>query len=203
MCVILIVSSDLLYSFNYNFLFLISVMAPVYIGSNPVGEERYQGLMQDLRLYSSSLNHTMISELYDQPARHDLRVISGYLVYQQAETEKTIQVEVLDDQEAEGEELFYLQLISAHGGANLPMPHPTAILRVQKSDNANGRFGFSGNCMPEVSKACIYQITIFHLKLVIYCRILFYINLLHQLQNMDQNIGMLAQCLTGTNDCPV
>ncbi|XP_041926588.1 adhesion G-protein coupled receptor V1 [Alosa sapidissima] len=131
---------------------IIDVTAPVHIGSNPVGEERYQGLMQDLRLYSSSLNYTTIRELYDQPARHDLQIVSGYLEYQQDESEKTILVEVLDDQDTEGEELFYLQLVSVRGGARLPMPHPTAILRVQKSDSANGRFGFSGNCIPEISE---------------------------------------------------
>lgn len=133
-------------------------------------------MMQDLRLYSSSLNHTVISELYDQPARHDLQVVSGYLVYQQAQTEKNIQVKVRDDLEAEGEELFYLQLVSAHGGANLPMPHPTAILRVQKSDNANGRFGFSGNCIPEVSKTYIHQIVEFPLKLKVCYTILHCMN---------------------------
>ena len=99
----------------------------------------------------------MIRELYDQPARHDLEIVSGYLEYQQDESEKTIVVEVRDDQEVEGEELFYLQLAAVSGGARLPVPYPTAILRVQKSDNANGRFGFSGNCMPEVSKAYITE----------------------------------------------
>ncbi|XP_062371958.1 adhesion G-protein coupled receptor V1 [Sardina pilchardus] len=131
---------------------IIDVPSPIHIGSNPVGEERYQGLVQDLRLYSSSLNYTTIQELYDQPARHDLQIVSGYLEYQQDESEKTILVEVLDDEDTEGEELFYLQLVSVRGGARLPTPLPTAILRVQKSDNANGRFGFSGTCTPEISE---------------------------------------------------
>lgn len=107
--------------------------------------------MQDLRLYSSPLTYPMIRELYGQPSRFDLQVVSGYFKYGHGETESTVVVEVLDDQEVEGEELFFLQVLSVSGGARLPVPRPTAILRVQKSDNANGRFGFSGECLPNVS----------------------------------------------------
>lgn len=67
-------------------------------------------------------------------------------------------VEVRDDDEEEGEEVFYLQLVAVHGGARLPLPRPTAILRVMKSDNANGLFGFTGACIPDVSAGCLFVI---------------------------------------------
>lgn len=78
-------------------------------------------------------------------------MISGYLRYRQDEKQKSFVVEVRDDSEEEGEEVFYLQLIAVHGGARLPLPKPTAILRVMKSDFANGLFGFTGACIPNVS----------------------------------------------------
>ncbi|XP_036383544.1 LOW QUALITY PROTEIN: adhesion G-protein coupled receptor V1 [Megalops cyprinoides] len=125
---------------------------PVRIGSNPAGEERYTGLLQDARLYSSRLSRAQIHELHGQPAKTDLRNVSGYLEYRQDERRKSFVVEVRDDLEEEGEETFYLQLVAVHGGARLPDPRPTAMLRVQKSDNANGLFGFTGACIPDTSE---------------------------------------------------
>nr|XP_029492889.1 adhesion G-protein coupled receptor V1-like [Oncorhynchus nerka] len=126
--------------------------APVRIGSDPYGEERYTGLLQDLRLYHSRLNRSEIHELHAQPAKTDLRNISGYLQYRQDERQKAFVVTVRDDNEEEGEEVFYLQLVAAHGGARLPLPRPTATLRVMKSDNANGFFGFTGTCIPDTTE---------------------------------------------------
>lgn len=124
--------------------------APVRIGSNPDGEQRFTGLLQDLRLYSNWLNRSEIHELHSQPAKNDLHNVSGYLTYRQEEKLKSFLVEVRDDQEEEGEEVFYLQLVAVQGGARLPILRPTAILRVMKSDNANGLFGFTGSCIPDV-----------------------------------------------------
>uniref|UniRef100_A0A8D3DRH1 Adhesion G-protein coupled receptor V1 n=1 Tax=Scophthalmus maximus TaxID=52904 RepID=A0A8D3DRH1_SCOMX len=126
--------------------------ASLYIGSDPEGGQRYTGLLQDVRLYRVKLNHSHIHELHTQPAKTDLRNISGYLRYRQEERQKSFVVEVRDDDEEEGEELFYLQLVAVHGGARLPLPRPTAILRVMKSDNANGLFGFTGGCIPDTAE---------------------------------------------------
>uniref|UniRef100_A0A3Q3GBS3 Adhesion G-protein coupled receptor V1 n=1 Tax=Labrus bergylta TaxID=56723 RepID=A0A3Q3GBS3_9LABR len=126
--------------------------ASVYIGSDPEGEQRYTGLLQDVRLYRTKLNRSHIHELHTQPAKTDLRSISGYLRYRQDERQKSFVVEARDDNEEEGEEMFYLQLVAVHGGARLPLPRPTAILRVMKSDNANGLFGFTGACIPDTTE---------------------------------------------------
>ncbi|XP_040899032.1 adhesion G-protein coupled receptor V1 [Toxotes jaculatrix] len=126
--------------------------APLFIGSDPEGEQRYTGLLQDVRLYHTKLNRSHIHELHTQPAKTDLRNISGYLRYRQEERQKSFVVEVRDDDEEEGEEVFYLQLVAVHGGARLPFPRPTAILRVMKSDNANGLFGFTGACIPDIAE---------------------------------------------------
>uniref|UniRef100_A0A665TER5 Adhesion G-protein coupled receptor V1 n=1 Tax=Echeneis naucrates TaxID=173247 RepID=A0A665TER5_ECHNA len=126
--------------------------ATLFIGSDPEGKQRYTGLLQDVRLYNSKLNRSHIHELHTQPAKTDLRNISGYLRYRQEEREKSFVVEVRDDNEEEGEEVFYLQLVAVQGGARLPLPRPTAILRVMKSDNANGLFGFTGACIPDTSE---------------------------------------------------
>ncbi|XP_051279685.1 adhesion G-protein coupled receptor V1 isoform X2 [Dicentrarchus labrax] len=125
--------------------------ASVFIGSDPEGEQRYTGLLQDVRLYRTKLNRSHIHELHTQPAKTDLRNISGYLRYRPDERQKSFVVEVRDDNEEEGEEVFYLQLVAVHGGARLPFPRPTAILRVMKSDNANGLFGFTGPCIPDTT----------------------------------------------------
>ncbi|XP_037634420.1 adhesion G-protein coupled receptor V1 isoform X2 [Sebastes umbrosus] len=126
--------------------------ASVFIGSDPEGERRYTGLLQDVRLYRTKLNRSHIHELHTQPAKTDLRNISGYLRYRQEERQKSFVVEVRDDNEEEGEEVFYLQLVAVHGGARLPFPRPTATLRVMKSDNANGLFGFTGACIPDTTE---------------------------------------------------
>ncbi|XP_041643632.1 adhesion G-protein coupled receptor V1 [Cheilinus undulatus] len=126
--------------------------ASVFIGSDPDGEQRYTGLLQDVRLYRTKLNRSHIHELHIQPAKTDLRNIAGYLRYRQDERQKSFVVEVRDDNEEEGEEVFYLQLVAVRGGARLPLPRPTAILRVMKSDNANGLFGFTGACIPDTTE---------------------------------------------------
>uniref|UniRef100_A0A4W6G876 Adhesion G-protein coupled receptor V1 n=1 Tax=Lates calcarifer TaxID=8187 RepID=A0A4W6G876_LATCA len=126
--------------------------ASLFIGSDPEGEQRYTGLLQDVRLYHTKLNRSHIHELHTQPAKTDLRNISGYLRYRQEERQKSFVVEVRDDNDEEGEEVFYLQLVAVRGGARLPVPRPTAILRVMKSDNANGLFGFTGACIPNTTE---------------------------------------------------
>ncbi|XP_068166577.1 adhesion G-protein coupled receptor V1 [Antennarius striatus] len=126
--------------------------ASVFVGSDPEGEQRYTGLLQDVRLYRTKLNRSHIRELHTQPAKIDLRNISGYLRYRQDDRQKSFVVEVREDNEEEGEEVFYLQLVAVQGGARLPFPRPTATLRVMKSDNANGLFGFTGACIPDTTE---------------------------------------------------
>lgn len=133
--------------------------ASVFIGSDPTGQQRFTGLLQDVRLYRTKLNRSHIHELHTQPAKTDLRAVSGYLRYRQDERQKSFVVEVRDDEEEEGEEVFYLQLVAVQGRARLPFPRPTAVLRVMKSDNANGLFGFTGACIPDVSAGSIISQT--------------------------------------------
>uniref|UniRef100_A0A3Q3J0J5 Adhesion G-protein coupled receptor V1 n=1 Tax=Monopterus albus TaxID=43700 RepID=A0A3Q3J0J5_MONAL len=126
--------------------------ASVFIGSDTEGKQLYTGLLQDVRLYRTKLSRSHIRELHAQPPKTDLRNISGYLWYWQEERQKSFVVEVRDDNEEEGEEVFYLQLVAVRGGARLSLPRPTAILRVMKSDNANGLFGFTGACIPDTTE---------------------------------------------------
>lgn len=137
----------------WSFFFIVSTPGPasVFIGSDVEGEQRFTGLLQDVRLYHTKLNRSQIYELHAQPPKTDLRNISGYLRYWQDERQKSFVVEVRDDDVEEGEEVFYLQLVAVQGGARLPFPRPTAVLRIMKSDNANGLFGFTGACIPDVS----------------------------------------------------
>ncbi|XP_053910929.1 adhesion G-protein coupled receptor V1 [Cuculus canorus] len=123
----------------------------VRIGAGINGSSRYTGLMQDVRLYERKLTRAEIYELHATPAKSDLHPVSGYLEYQQGETNKSFIVSAKDDKEEEGEELFILKLISVRGGARISQENTTARLRIQKSDNANGLFGFTGACIPEVA----------------------------------------------------
>jgi len=106
--------------------------------------------MQDVRLYERKLTRAEIYELHATPAKSDVHPVSGYLEYWQGETNKSFIVSAKDDKEEEGEELFILKLISVRGGARISQENTTARLRIQKSDNANGLFGFTGACIPEV-----------------------------------------------------
>ncbi|OXB60111.1 hypothetical protein ASZ78_001978 [Callipepla squamata] len=122
----------------------------VRIGAGMNGSSRYTGLMQDVRLYERKLTRAEIYELHATPAKNDVHPVSGYLEYQQGETNKSFIVSAKDDNEEEGEELFILKLICVRGGARISHENTTARLRIQKSDNANGLFGFTGACIPEV-----------------------------------------------------
>ncbi|NXU16592.1 GPR98 protein, partial [Pardalotus punctatus] len=123
----------------------------VRIGAGINGSSRYTGLMQDVRLYERKLTQAEIYELHATPAKNDVHPVSGYLEYQQGETKKSFIVSAKDDKEEEGEELFILKLISVCGGARISQENTTARLRIQKSDNANGLFGFTGVCIPEIA----------------------------------------------------
>nr|XP_014349406.1 PREDICTED: G-protein coupled receptor 98 [Latimeria chalumnae] len=121
------------------------------VGAGPSGTNRFTGLMQDVRIYRQRLNRAEIHEIHATPARVDLHPVSGYLEYRQGESRKTFIVSSKDDKEEEGEELFTLKLVSVRGGARISEDNSLARIRIQKSDNANGLFGFTGACIPESS----------------------------------------------------
>lgn len=124
----------------------------VRIGAGVNGSSRYTGLLQDVRLYEQRLSRAEISELHATPAKSDLHPISGYLEYRQGEIHKSFVVAARNDTVEEGEELYILKLVSVYGGARIPEENTTATIRIQKSDNANGLFGFTGPCIPQVGK---------------------------------------------------
>ncbi|EHB00066.1 G-protein coupled receptor 98 [Heterocephalus glaber] len=115
------------------------------------GHDRFTGVLQDVRAYERKLTLEEIYEFHAMPAKDDLHPISGYLEFRQGETNKSFIVSARDDNEEEGEELFILKLVSVYGGAHISEDNSTARLVIQKSDNANGLFGFTRACIPEVS----------------------------------------------------
>ncbi|XP_078413685.1 adhesion G-protein coupled receptor V1 [Cetorhinus maximus] len=121
------------------------------VGADADGKNRFTGLMQDVRLYVCKLNRAEIHEIHATPAKADLHPISGYLEYRQGEKKKSFIVAAKDDSEAEGEESFTLKVTTVYGGARISQENATAKLRIQKSDNANGLFGFTGTCIPQTS----------------------------------------------------
>ncbi|GCB66672.1 hypothetical protein scyTo_0007916 [Scyliorhinus torazame] len=121
------------------------------VGADADGKSRFSGLMQDVRLYVCKLNRAEIHEIHSTPAKTDLHPISGYLEYRQGEKKKSFIVAAKDDSEEEGEESFTLKINTANGGARISHDNATARLRIQKSDNANGLFGFTGTCIPQTS----------------------------------------------------
>ncbi|XP_058132092.1 adhesion G-protein coupled receptor V1 [Dasypus novemcinctus] len=122
------------------------------IGAGINGNDRFTGLMQDVRSYERKLTLEEIYELHAMPAKNDLHPISGYLEFRQGDTNKSFIVSARDDNEEEGEELFILKLVSVYGGARISEENTTARLIIQKSDNANGLFGFTGACIPEIAE---------------------------------------------------
>ncbi|XP_037657723.1 adhesion G-protein coupled receptor V1 [Choloepus didactylus] len=122
------------------------------IGAGINGNDRFTGLMQDVRAYERRLTVEEIYELHAMPAKNDLHPISGYLEFRQGETNKSFIISARDDNEEEGEELFILKLVSVYGGARISEENTTARLIIQKSDNANGLFGFTGACIPEIAE---------------------------------------------------
>ncbi|KAM5191785.1 adhesion G-protein coupled receptor V1 [Mantella aurantiaca] len=124
----------------------------VRVGAGLNGSSRYTGLLQDVRLYEQKLSRTEISELHATPAKSDLHPVSGYLEYRQGEIHKSFVIAARNDSEEEGEEIYILKLVSVHGGARIPEDNTTATIKIQKSDNANGLFGFTGPCIPQSSE---------------------------------------------------
>ncbi|KAG9488005.1 hypothetical protein GDO78_007684 [Eleutherodactylus coqui] len=122
------------------------------VGAGINGGSRYTGLLQDVRIYEQKLSRAEITELHATPAKSDLHPISGYLEYRQGEIHKSFVVSARDDNDEEGEELFILKLVSVFGGARIPEKNTTALIRILKSDNANGLFGFTGPCIPQSSE---------------------------------------------------
>ncbi|XP_035296369.1 adhesion G-protein coupled receptor V1 isoform X3 [Cricetulus griseus] len=122
------------------------------IGAGMNGSDRFTGRMQDVRAYERKLTTEEIYELHAMPAKNDLHPISGYLEFRQGENNKSFIISARDDNEEEGEELFFLKLVSVYGGAQISAANTTARLRIQKSDNANGLFGFTGACIPEITE---------------------------------------------------
>lgn len=122
------------------------------VGAGVNGGSRYTGFLQDVRIYGQRLSHSEITELHATPAKNDLHPISGYLEYRQGEVHKSFVVSARDDSDEEGEELFMLKLVSVFGGARVPEENTTALIRILKSDNANGLFGFTGPCIPQVRR---------------------------------------------------
>uniref|UniRef100_A0A8C3XBP1 Adhesion G-protein coupled receptor V1 n=1 Tax=Catagonus wagneri TaxID=51154 RepID=A0A8C3XBP1_9CETA len=122
------------------------------IGAGINGNDRFTGLMQDVRSYERKLALEEIYELHATPAKSDLHPISGYLKFREGEANKSFIISARDDSEEEGEELFILKLVSVHGGARISEENTTARLVIQKSDNANGLFGFTGACIPEIAE---------------------------------------------------
>ncbi|KAG8524634.1 Adhesion G-protein coupled receptor V1 [Galemys pyrenaicus] len=122
------------------------------IGAGMNGNDRFTGVMQDVRSYERKLTPEEIYELHAMPAKSDLHPVSGYLEFRQGETNKSFIISARDDNEEEGEELFILKLVSAYGGARISEENTTARLIIQKSDNANGLFGFTGACIPEIAE---------------------------------------------------
>ncbi|XP_048383057.2 adhesion G-protein coupled receptor V1 isoform X4 [Stegostoma tigrinum] len=122
------------------------------VGADADGMNRFAGLMQDVRLYGCKLNRAEIREIHATPAKADLHPISGYLDYRHGEKMKSFIVAARDDSEEEGEESFILKVTAVHGGARISQDNATARLRIQKSDNANGLFGFTGTCIPQTSE---------------------------------------------------
>ncbi|KAF5913581.1 hypothetical protein HPG69_017201, partial [Diceros bicornis minor] len=118
------------------------------IGAGVNGNDRFTGLMQDVRSYERKLTLEEIYELHAMPAKSDLHPVSGYLEFRQGETNKSFIISTRDDNEEEGEELFILKLVSVYGGARISEENTTARIIIQKSDNANGLFGFTGACIP-------------------------------------------------------
>ncbi|XP_032873159.1 adhesion G-protein coupled receptor V1 [Amblyraja radiata] len=134
------------------------------VGATTDGQNRFTGLMQDVRIYVCKLDREEIHEIHASPAKADLHPISGYLEYRRGERKKSFIVAARDDAEEEGEESFVLKLTSVNGGARISQDNATARLRIEKSDNANGLFGFTGTCIPQTSSegstiSCIVERT--------------------------------------------
>ncbi|CAH1797156.1 unnamed protein product [Owenia fusiformis] len=129
------------------------------VGAIEPGVDQYIGLMQDARVFSRKLDAGEIHELYETPSKLDVSPLSGYLTFPEGVDAMTITVTSLQDTEEEADETFAIKLISAKGGARVSDNDNTGIVKVLKSDNANGLFGFSDVCSPEstTNEAAIFS----------------------------------------------
>ncbi|XP_030832667.1 adhesion G-protein coupled receptor V1 isoform X3 [Strongylocentrotus purpuratus] len=118
----------------------------LYVGASRPGNELYTGMLQDVRIYNSVLQEREMMELLNNPVAQDVTPISGTVTFAPGVTSSDLEVNSVQDVEEEGNEVFTLSLMSVRGGAALSDGGDVALLSVLKSDNANGLFGFSGQC---------------------------------------------------------
>ncbi|XP_064619584.1 adhesion G-protein coupled receptor V1-like [Lineus longissimus] len=121
------------------------------VGALPSGAEAFKGLMQDVIVYSRKLEPGEIKEIFETPSRKDVTPLSGYLRFPDKMRQAFIHFSSLDDAVEENNEVFSVRLISAKGGGRVSTNDYAGILKVLKSDNANGLFGFSSGCKPTVA----------------------------------------------------
>lgn len=76
------------------------------------------------------------------PADVSVSPLNGVVVFAPAQTQASIEVTVLDDDEPEQEEMLSLSLVSVSGDAVLVSPDQ-ATLVVEFSDDPNGVFDFA------------------------------------------------------------
>ncbi|XP_014663002.1 PREDICTED: G-protein coupled receptor 98-like [Priapulus caudatus] len=122
-------------------------------GIVPGDVSTYEGLMQDVRVYNRRLDPGEIEELSRAPARKDVKPVSGYLTFLPGVASHMLQLESVQDNEDEGNEVFAVKLLSARGGARITRDDGIGKVTVLKSDNANGLFGFEGDCTPSLAQS--------------------------------------------------
>ena len=85
-----------------------------------------------------------VSYSTSSPEDVELSPLSGVVVFAAAQSQATITVGVVDDAEAELEELLVLSLVAVSGDAVLVSPD-RATLVIEMSDSPNGVFSFVGD----------------------------------------------------------
>ncbi|CAL1527000.1 unnamed protein product, partial [Lymnaea stagnalis] len=118
------------------------------VGAKPPNTELFLGYLQDVRVFLRAFDDSAVKELYSMIPTQDIRPVSGILIYNTGERSQNFTISSIQDIEEEGQEVFLVLLLDTFGGATLSSTDARTTLTVMKSDNANGLFGFAGDCSP-------------------------------------------------------
>ncbi|XP_068693739.1 adhesion G-protein coupled receptor V1-like isoform X3 [Montipora foliosa] len=121
----------------------ISSDAVYLVGKGQSSESGFTGCIQDITVYPQVLEKDLVKEMA-QP-NGELSPINGYLTFEPGVSQRQASIRTVDDNIPEDDTSYIVVLYSPTGGArlNTGTSEFKLTLKVLKSDNANGLFGFS------------------------------------------------------------
>ncbi|CAD5123768.1 DgyrCDS12076 [Dimorphilus gyrociliatus] len=109
-----------------------------------IGDQYFEGFVQDFRIWDRSLTFYEIEDLYVSPVSAHFSPISGYITFEEQMKYQNISIHKKDNSIAEDEKVYIFKLLQLTSGTIDPSKSEVKVTAL-KSDLANGYFGFLDN----------------------------------------------------------